>query len=412
MPLASNETTSADNTLAKDRAVPNANALKAQGSHILTVAVGNGLNSQASLDRIIAVSGPDVFSGTGAFNISTHDVYRVPNFADLAAALRAAAFQLCAPSVNIRKQVDENPDPAVDDLQPGLGWSMTATVAPTPATWVAPPGATGSTATGTTGPAGFVNFQWTTAPPAASTISVTEVVQTGYFNDPAATRCLFITPDTPTPAPLPDFSATNGGFSGTVPNQAIVTCEMVNRKTAVPAVDLEKHTNGVDADTPPAGPLVPIGSTVTWTYLVKNTGNVPLTGIAVTDNPIGAVTCPGTTLAPGAEMTCTATGTGVAGQYANTGTVTATGAGTQVTDTDPSHYFGVAAGIDIEKATNGQDADLPPGPFIPVGGPVTWTYVVTNTGNVDVDRQRPSPTMSSAPSPARRRSTRWTPLRA
>ena len=61
---------------AKDRAVPNANALKAQGSHILTVAVGNGLNNQASLNRIIDVSGPDVFSGTGAFDIADDDVYR------------------------------------------------------------------------------------------------------------------------------------------------------------------------------------------------------------------------------------------------------------------------------------------------------------------------------------------------
>ena len=34
----------AQRTAAKDRAVPNANAIKAQGSHILTVAVGNGLN--------------------------------------------------------------------------------------------------------------------------------------------------------------------------------------------------------------------------------------------------------------------------------------------------------------------------------------------------------------------------------
>ncbi|MCB0187227.1 MAG: hypothetical protein KDE31_23330, partial [Caldilineaceae bacterium] len=39
-------------------------------------------------------------------------------------------------------------------------------------------------------------------------------------------------------------------------------------------------------------------------------------------------------------------------------------------------------GIDIEKATNGQDADAPTGPYIPVGGAVTWTYVVGNTGQV------------------------------
>ena len=53
--------------------------------------------------------------------------------------------------------------------------------------------------------------------------------------------------------------------------------------------------------------------------------------------------------------------------------------------TDPSHYYGtVTGGIDIEKATNGVDADTPTGPMIPAGNTVTWTYVVTNTTNVDL----------------------------
>ena len=36
--------------------------------------------------------------------------------------------------------------------------------------------------------------------------------------------------------------------------------------------------------------------------------------------------------------------------------------------------------IDLEKHTNGEDADEPTGPHIPVGDPVLWEYIVTNTG--------------------------------
>lgn len=40
--------------------------------------------------------------------------------------------------------------------------------------------------------------------------------------------------------------------------------------------------------------------------------------------------------------------------------------------------------IDIEKLTNGEDADLPPGPSIRVGAPVTWTYLISSTGVVSL----------------------------
>jgi hypothetical protein len=54
---------------------------------------------------------------------------------------------------------------------------------------------------------------------------------------------------------------------------------------------------------------------------------------------------------------------------------------------DPTKVFNrqcrpVPPGVDIEKSTNGEDADQMPGPSIAVGAPVTWTYVVTNTSTV------------------------------
>ena len=94
------------------------------------------------------------------------------------------------------------------------------------------------------------------------------------------------------------------------------------------------------------------------------------------------VTCPSSTLAVGASMTCTGAGTAQAGQYTNIANVVGfTATGRRVLDSDPSNYFGTVVGIHLEKSTNGDDADAAPGPAIRVGDPVTWTYTVYNTGN-------------------------------
>ncbi|MDJ0658451.1 MAG: SdrD B-like domain-containing protein [Crocosphaera sp.] len=52
---------------------------------------------------------------------------------------------------------------------------------------------------------------------------------------------------------------------------------------------------------------------------------------------------------------------------------------------DAGFFRRTKPGIDIEKATNGQDADNPTGPEIPVGGTATFTYEVTNTGDIALD---------------------------
>lgn len=122
-----------------------------------------------------------------------------------------------------------------------------------------------------------------------------------------------------------------------------------NCRPAGPGIDIEKFTNGEDADNAP-GPSIQVGQPVTWTYRVTNTGTINLSNIAVTDDRGVAVSCGGqTTLAPGASMTCTGTGTATLGQYGNIGTATATWTmpprSGSINDSDTSHYLGIAAPV-------------------------------------------------------------------
>ena len=390
VPLENRETSSLSQNPATGRAVANSNGLKAQDAHVLALAVGDGLSGTGTLNQLIDISGPDVYDGTGTFDIATDDVYKEDDFSKLEEALREAAFQLCAPSITVRKLVDLTPDNDVGDAIPGTGIDITASgISPTPSAWVQPAGATGTSATDSTDGNGFVNFQWSTPVPSASQVTITEEDPAtgpipGLEYRPDLTACTYRTPDQPNDQTLAINSVTLG-FSTTVPQDAIVTCTIYNVLPATPDIDIEKATNGFDADTTP-GPSIPIGNDVRWTYVVTNTGTVTLTDVDVTDIPDPTITCPQTTLAPNESMTCTASATAAAGQFTNTATATGTPpAGPNVTDTDPSHYFGVAPGIDIEKATNGEDADTAPGPLVESRDPVTWTYVVTNTGNVDLD---------------------------
>ena len=169
----------------------------------------------------------------------------------------------------------------------------------------------------------------------------------------------------------------------------------------VVAAEIKKFTNTVDANAAP-GPLVKPGSTVTWTYVVKNTGNYRQSQ-AVTDDklPASAIDCGQgsgnvVTLDPGQSATCTATGVAQVGQYENTGTVLAAGPQTTNPDgtpgtaptstgTDLSHYFGAHPKISIVKKINGVDADTAPGIAVASPGTMVFEFIVTNTGNVRLD---------------------------
>ncbi|MCM2359385.1 MAG: SpaA isopeptide-forming pilin-related protein [Geobacteraceae bacterium] len=174
-----------------------------------------------------------------------------------------------------------------------------------------------------------------------------------------------------------------GYVTGRDPLDAEVTSQYASHYFGqTPAVAIVKKTNGIDAPVAP-GPYAAVGSTVSWSYEVSNSGNVPLTGVAVSDSMGVAVSCPQTTLAPAEAMSCSGSGIAVAGQYENIGYATGKDPNNaDVTSQYASHYFGPAPAIAIVKKTNGVDAPTAPGPYVAVGAPVTWSYEVSNSGNV------------------------------
>jgi uncharacterized repeat protein (TIGR01451 family) len=111
----------------------------------------------------------------------------------------------------------------------------------------------------------------------------------------------------------------------------------------LPSLALQKLVNGVDVED---GQGLPIsaGETVTWTYIVSNTGNVALEQIVVVDDQEPGLDCAAATLSLTETLSCTLTGTAISGLYSNLGTAQGVFSSTiyanaVVSDTDRSSYY-------------------------------------------------------------------------
>ena len=124
------------------------------------------------------------------------------------------------------------------------------------------------------------------------------------------------------------------------------------------------------------------GKTIYYTYTVANTGNVILHNIALTDDRLGTITCPAAMLPPAASMACHATHTTTtadvdSGHISNTATVTGQ------PPTGPPVTDGAEEIIDAQQAPNIKLVKSAfPTEYRAPGEIITYTYTVTNTGNV------------------------------
>lgn len=152
-----------------------------------------------------------------------------------------------------------------------------------------------------------------------------------------------------------------------------------------PSIDIQKSTNGQDADSAP-GPVIGAGSSVTWAYVVQNTGSISLTNVVVYDDQLGAITNltggdvnGNHVLETNETWVYSVSGSAQSGQYMNIGYVTgrSVNAAIHVYDSDPSHYFGSVPGFILSK-----NLVVPSNRPTTPGELVQFMITVTNTGNV------------------------------
>ncbi len=128
------------------------------------------------------------------------------------------------------------------------------------------------------------------------------------------------------------------------------------------------------------------GETITYSFDVTNSGNVTLTSVKVDDTDLpglSAITCPHTTLAAGASQTCTATYlTTTADVDAGSVTNHATASGKPPTGPKVTSLPSKATITAIQSPAITIVKSASPSTFSVAGETITYSFDVTNSGNV------------------------------
>jgi uncharacterized repeat protein (TIGR01451 family) len=400
--VAMNTNTGLANQLTMDRAVEEANSIKALDTRMLAIGVGSALNNNASRDRLIQISGPQVARDADLANVDSLndiDVALVTNFEDLAQVMRSLVLQLCSPSLTVRKLAQTAGEAT---YQPEEGRAITVTPSVPGGDgfdWILPPGATGPSQTVDTDANGFSQFQWEPIPPEEdSTATVAEATDPDFTaGRPGADndfRCQLRDEFGNVRTVEGDFAdPANPQFVLDPIGQEIVTCTLYNSFNYAPDIALQK----VNSPTEVRGDIVPAAQ-VTSTYTVTNPGNTPLSDVTVVDDrcgPVEPVLSGGFNVGDSNQddlldldetwtFSCTqpvrVSRTSTAGGQNIVNIADVTGidpAGTAVTDTATDDVDVFTPHISLTKTANGEDDQT----VISAGESVTYSYDVTNDGN-------------------------------
>ena len=168
-------------------------------------------------------------------------------------------------------------------------------------------------------------------------------------------------------------------------NANISTDHFPDMATATSTVTFTPLPSWSLSKTPNPATYTGAGETINYGYTLTNTGNVAINSITVTDDKVATVTCPATTLAVGANMTC-------AGSYVITAADVSAGS---VTNTATAHGTPATGGFNFDPTATATvnwsavpswtlSKTASPVTYTGAGENISYTYTLTNTGNESI----------------------------
>lgn len=214
-----------------ENATASANRVKAQGTRIVAVGVGDGLDATSSYN-LRTLSGRQKWQpGTP---IHGSDYLQEDSYAEAAAGLRALVSGLCAPSISVIKQIVPAGGTIADAYTPAPGWDFTVGTQ-APGATVNPTNPTTQTTDIHTGATNFDVEVPETGPPSAFAIdealkpgyALAQVNADGTALDPNGHNA-FCTDKTADDAAVPVTDTGPTGFSVDLTDESAITCVVYN----------------------------------------------------------------------------------------------------------------------------------------------------------------------------------------
>jgi uncharacterized repeat protein (TIGR01451 family) len=161
-------------------------------------------------------------------------------------------------------------------------------------------------------------------------------------------------------------------------------CGLATSNTAQATVTFAPQPSWTLSKTPSPTTYSAAGQTISYSYLLTNTGNVSISTITVSDNKVATVTCNATSLAVGASTTCSGTYTTTAADVtAGSVTNTATAHGTPASGT--LNDATAQATVTLTAQPSWTLSETPsPTTYSAAGQTINYSYLLTNTGNVSI----------------------------